>query len=206
MAQGYHHGNLRAAVLERAARVIAEQGPQELSLRALAADLGVSHTAPRHHFGSREGVLRALATEGFVELERRLRANRESGEGFLEAGVEYVRFAMEYPAHFQVMFARGLVGPDDTELEAARGAALAELEAGVASLTDEGRDVSDVPAALLAGWAMVHGIASLALSGALEASEVRALFGDTDLPAATRRSAGLLYGGVSEGSQAERQV
>ena len=204
MAQGYHHGNLRAAVLERAARIIAEQGPQELSLRALAADLGVSHTAPRYHFGSREGVLRALAAEGFVELERRLRANRESGKGFLEAGVEYVRFATDRPAHFQVMFAPGLIGPDDVELEAARGAAFAELKAGVESLTEEGRSVPDVPAAVLAGWAMMHGVASLALSGTLEGSGVRALFGDADLLTATRRSAGLLYGGGVEGPEAEQ--
>lgn len=205
MAHGYHHGNLRAAVLERAARIIAEQGPQELSLRALAADLGVSHTAPRHHFGSREGVLRALAAEGFTELERRLRANREAGEGFREAGVEYVRFATEHPAHFQVMFARGLIGPDDADLANARAAAFAELRAGVDSLTEEGRSVPDVPAAALAGWAMVHGIASLTLSGTLEGSGVRALFEDDDLLTVTRRSAGLLYGGAVEGSEVERE-
>ena len=201
MAHGYHHGNLRAAVLEGAARIIAEQGPQELSLRALAADLGVSHTAPRHHFGSREGVLRALAAEGFAELERRLRDTRESGKGFLEAGVEYVRFATECPAHFRVMFERDLTGPDDAELEAARGAAFTELREGVKTLTEEGRSVPDVPAALLAGWSMVHGIASLTLSGTLEVSGVRALFEDADLLTATRRSAGLLYGDVGESSE-----
>src|SRR5699024_2148309 len=122
MAHGYHHGNLRAAVLEGAARIIAEQGPQELSLRALAADLGVSHAAPRDHVGSREGVVRAGAAGGFAELGRRLRGNREPGKGFLEAGVEYVRVATECPAHVRVMFERDLTGPDAAELAAARGA------------------------------------------------------------------------------------
>jgi AcrR family transcriptional regulator len=60
----YHHGDLRRAVLDRAVQVIASEGTDALSLRALAADLGVSHTAPRHHFASRQGLLTAVAVEG----------------------------------------------------------------------------------------------------------------------------------------------
>src|SRR5699024_9722509 len=93
MAHGYHHGNLGASGLEVADCIISEIGPQDLCQRALAADLEVSHTEARHPFGSREWVLRDLSAEGFAELERRLRDNRESGKGFVEAGVEYVRFA-----------------------------------------------------------------------------------------------------------------
>jgi len=192
MADGYHHGNLRTAVLERAAEVIEREGPYAFSLRSLAADLGVSHTAPRHHFGGREGVLNALATEGFQELTARLRADREAGGGFLEAGVEYVRFATERPAHFQVMFAPALLSDDD-ELEAARTAAFAELQGGVRSLAAEGRPVEDSAAAVVAGWAIVHGIATLALTGNLDSSGVRRLFADTDVLTITRRSAGLLF-------------
>ncbi|MES0838208.1 TetR/AcrR family transcriptional regulator [Nocardiopsis tropica] len=197
MADGYHHGNLRAAVLERAAEVIEREGPYSFSLRSLAADLGVSHTAPRHHFGSREGVLNALAVEGFRDLAARLRADREAGGGLLEAGVEYVRFATDRPAHFQVMFAPTLLGEGDEELEAAREAAFAELQGGVRSLAEEGRPVEDGAAAVVAGWAIVHGIATLALTGNLDRSGVRRLFEDTDLLTITRRSAGLLFGPVS---------
>ncbi|MFE1170050.1 TetR/AcrR family transcriptional regulator [Nocardiopsis sp. NPDC058789] len=191
MADGYHHGNLRAAVLARAAEVIEQEGPYAFSLRSLAADLGVSHTAPRYHFGSREGVLNALATDGFTELARRLAANREAEGGFLESGVEYVRFAMEHPAHFQVMFAPSLLDQDDPALSAARGAAFGELRSGVASLAD---GVEDPAAGVVAGWSIVHGIATLALTGNLDSSGVRALLGDADLLAVTRRSAGLLFG------------
>lgn len=194
MADGYHHGNLRAAVLARAAEVIEEEGPYAFSLRSLAADLGVSHTAPRYHFGGREGVLNALATEGFTELANRLRANREADGGFLESGVEYVRFATERPAHFQVMFAPTLLDEDDPELSAARTAAFGELSSGVESLALEGRPVEDAAAGLVAGWGIVHGIATLALTGNLDSSGVRALLGDADLLTITRRSAGLLFG------------
>ena len=82
-------GNLAAAVLQRAAEVIAAEGPQGFSLRSLAADLGVSHTAPRHHFGSREGVLNALATQGYDWLADRLRRAREQSGSFLDVGVAY---------------------------------------------------------------------------------------------------------------------
>ncbi|GHC77575.1 TetR family transcriptional regulator [Nocardiopsis terrae] len=194
MADGYHHGNLRSAVLERVAEVIEREGPYAFSLRSLAADLGVSHTAPRYHFGSREGVLNALATEGFTELARRLRANREAGGGFLESGVEYVRFATDHPAHFQVMFAPTLLDEDDPELSAARAAAFGELRAGVESTASEGRPVDDAAAGVVAGWSIVHGIATLALTGNLDSSGVRSLLGDADLLTITRRSAGLLFG------------
>ncbi|MCP3014482.1 TetR/AcrR family transcriptional regulator [Nocardiopsis dassonvillei] len=199
MAHGYHHGNLRAAVLEKAAEVIAREGPYSFSLRSLALELGVSHTAPRHHFGSREGVLNALATEGFRELAARLRANRESGGGFLEAGVEYVRFATGHPAHFDVMFAPSLLSDDDAELNAARTAAFDELRAGVDSLAQEGREVEDAAAAMVAGWSVVHGIATLSLTGNLEGSGFGDLFRDADLLTVTRRSAGLLFGPSAAG-------
>ncbi|GAA1099192.1 TetR/AcrR family transcriptional regulator [Nocardiopsis metallicus] len=201
MADGYHHGNLRAAVLARAAEVIEREGPYSFSLRSLAADLGVSHTAPRYHFGSREGVLNALATEGYTELAARLRANREADGGFLESGVEYVRFATEFPAHFQVMFAPTLLDENDPELFAARTAAFGELSSGVESLAQEGRPVEDAAAGLVAGWGIVHGIATLALTGNLDSSGVRALLGDADLLTITRRSAGLLFGGSGSPSE-----
>ncbi|OLT27214.1 TetR family transcriptional regulator [Nocardiopsis sp. CNR-923] len=194
MTDGYHHGNLRAAVLKRAAEVIEEEGPHSFSLRSLAADLGVSHTAPRHHFGSREGVLNAIATEGFLILAERLRDNREAGGDFLETGVEYVRFAVDHPAHFQVMFTPTLLNARDPELAAARTAAFDELVTGADTVAEA---AGDEPAAVVGGWSIVHGIATLALTGNLDSSGVRSLFGDADLIDITRRSAGLLFASPS---------
>jgi AcrR family transcriptional regulator len=197
MAQDYHHGHLRQAVLERAVEVIGEEGPGQFSLRSLASDLGVSHTAPRHHFGSREGVLTAVAAEGYRLLAGRLESARIQG-GLLESGVAYVEFARDHPAHFEVMFSPKLYDEKDPELVAARAVTFAQLRGGVESMADL-RPSEDTAAAVVAAWAIVHGIATLALTGNLDASELGPLIGGGDLVAITRRSAALLYGGLPPG-------
>jgi AcrR family transcriptional regulator len=198
MADDYHHGSLRQAVLDRAVAVIAAEGPEGFSLRSLAADLGVSHTAPRHHFGSREGVLNAVAAQGFRLLAERLAEVRESGSGFLEAGVAYVDFALSHPAHFRVMFSPSLLDETNPELHDARQATFAELRSGVDQLSRAGQ-IEDAAAAVIAAWAIVHGIATLALTGNLDAAELRPLIADGDILAITRRSAGMLYGSPTAG-------
>jgi AcrR family transcriptional regulator len=164
--RSYHHGNLRDAILVAAASVIARDGVGSLSLRAIAGDLGVTHTAFRRHFGDREGVLNALAVQGHRLLAAELRA-AQAGE-FLDVGVAYVHFALTNPGHFTVMFRPDLLDNGDPELAAARSEAFAPLSVGVAAL-----DVPDPVAARVAGWGLVHGIATLALTGNL-ASALRA--------------------------------
>lgn len=193
MTHPYHHGNLHAAVLERAAVVIAAEGPYTLSLRSLAKDLGVTHTAPRHHFGSREGVLNALAAQGFGWLAEGLRQTRERGGGFLDLGVTYVEFAVAHPAHFQVMFTPTLLDLENAELAAARELAFAELTGGVDQVV-AAQGTDDAAAALIAGWSLVHGLATLALSGNLDSAGVRELLAEQDLSAITRRAGGMLFG------------
>src|SRR5690554_8214814 len=114
----YHHGNLREGLLDAAAEVIAARGPSGLNLRELARQLGVSHTAPRHHFGDKRGLVTALAATGYELLAERL---LEAGDDFLEMGVAYVRFALECPGHFAVMYQPELVDEADPQLIAARG-------------------------------------------------------------------------------------
>jgi AcrR family transcriptional regulator len=158
---GYHHGNLRDAILAGAAAVIARDGIGALSLRALAADIGVSHTAFRRHFGSREGVLNALAVRGNLLLAERLRTAAATGK-FVDVGVAYVRFALAEPGLFAVMFRSDLLDDDDPELICARIEALAPLRAGVHAL-----GAADPTAAEVASWGVVHGVATLALTGTL---------------------------------------
>ncbi len=193
MVDGYHHGNLRAAVLQRAVEVIAAQGPGALTMRSLAADLGVSHTAPRHHFGSLTGVFTAVAAEGFSLLGERMAAAGDSGAGFLEIGVSYVAFALTHPAHFQVMFSPSLLDGTDPSLAAAKGAVFAELTSGVEQMSAAG-GIEDAAAAVVAGWGIVHGIATLALTGNLDSAGLRPLIANGDIVAIARRSAGMLYG------------
>src|SRR5204862_2822943 len=97
----YHHGNLRRTVLDGALAAIAERGVGALSLRDVARRAGVSHAAPAHHFGDRAGVLTAIAIEGFEELAA---ATRTAGGDLVEGGLAYIRWALDHPAHYQVMF------------------------------------------------------------------------------------------------------
>ncbi|MGW9450050.1 TetR/AcrR family transcriptional regulator [Streptomyces sp. NPDC055632] len=155
----YHHGDLRQAVLAAALDVIAAEGPGALSLRDLARRAGVSHAAPAHHFKDRAGLLTAVAAEGYDLLARTLADTPD----LRERGVRYVRFAVEHPAHFQVMFQPDLLRADDPDLLAAKERASAELRAGVADL-DGTPGVPDAREAGIAAWSLAHGFATLLLT------------------------------------------
>ena len=157
----YHHGDLRETLLGSAAEQIAAEGVDSISLRALAQRAGVSHAAPAHHFGNRQGLLTALAIRGYHLLAEELRGAHDD---FREMAVAYIRFATRYPGHFDVMFRPDLLRTDDPELIAADAASGAELRSGVAQLNvpEASRSATE-----LAAWSLVHGFASLWRQGAL---------------------------------------
>lgn len=163
VSRPYHHGNLRRALLDAALEAIGERGPSALSLRDLATRTGVSHGAPAHHFGDKAGLLTAVAAEGYERLGAELEQARRDGS-FLDAGVAYVRFAISNPAHFQVMFQPALYREDDPAVAEARDRASAVLYGTAATRPDAGT-AADVGAA---GWCLVHGLATLWLSGNLQ--------------------------------------
>jgi AcrR family transcriptional regulator len=165
----YHHGDLRAAILDEAARLVAEQGADRVSLRELAREAGVSHAAPAHHFTDRRGLFTALAAEGFELLAADLAAARPR---FLDAALAYVRFAIAHPGHYRVMFDKSLLDPSNRELAAAEATAGAELSRGVASLPDPHAQ-ADPGGAQLAAWSLVHGFSMLWLNDAVN-PEVKA--------------------------------
>jgi AcrR family transcriptional regulator len=156
----YHHGDLRAALLRAAVDAIDESGPAELSVRAVARRVGVTHAAATYHFGDKAGLLTAIAAEGHRLLAEELEQTERVRGDFLEVGVAYVRFAVNHQAHFEVMFRRELYRPDDPELRAA-------LAATARSLYGTSQVDRDQMAAGVAAWSLVHGIATLWLSGAL---------------------------------------
>jgi AcrR family transcriptional regulator len=159
----YHHGDLRAALISAALAMIAEQGAANLSLRELARRAGVSHAAPAHHFGDKTGLLTAVAAEGYQLLAEATSAAWQRTGSFLEVGVAYVRFAIAHPAHFAVMFQPDLYREADPALTAARTRARAALENPAGATA---RAISGEPAtAGLAGWALMHGLATLWLTG-----------------------------------------
>lgn len=162
----YHHGDLRRTLLTAASSAIDDDGVARLSLRALAKRAGVSNAAPTYHFGDKAGLLTALAVEGHDLLADAL---SETGEtlSLVDMGVAYVTFALDHPSHFSVMFQPQLLRAGDSELNRAQGRSKAALADGTArALEDAGGETS--ADAQLAAWSLVHGFATLVLSGAID--------------------------------------
>lgn len=180
----YHHGDLKAVILTEAADLVAKRGADGISLRELARAAGVSHAAPAHHFTDRRGLFTALAAEGWRMLAAALANARPE---FIDAASAYVRFALDHPGHYAVMFDRSLVDPDDPELGAAQDAAGAELAQGVGTL-DDPRASQDPQAAALAAWSLVHGFSLLWLNGNIPAIDT-----DDDPMDTVDRVAGMLF-------------
>jgi AcrR family transcriptional regulator len=155
----YHHGDLRRAILDAAIESISASGSAALSLRELSRRAGVSHAAPIHHFGDKAGVLTALAAEGFGLLADAVAVGEDD---FVEAGVAYVRFAAMYKAHFEVMFRPDTYRADDPAVVVARERARQALTSGVRKKT-----VHESRLTGIAAWSLMHGFATLWLTGAL---------------------------------------
>ncbi|MCW7491153.1 TetR/AcrR family transcriptional regulator [Leptospira sp. 2 VSF19] len=107
-SNAYHHGNLREEVLEHSRKVLESKGVSSLSLRDIATDLGVSHTAPYRHFPKKMDLLQALVAEGFLELSEGMKRAWEASEDPLEkikkAGVEYIFLLLKNPRRTELMF------------------------------------------------------------------------------------------------------
>jgi AcrR family transcriptional regulator len=163
----YHHGNLRAALLDEAERRL---GDGELSLRELARAVGVSHGAPRRHFADKQALLDALAEGGFARLGRALEADGQDFTSRLAALARaYVRFATEHAALLELMFAGKHRSPD---LEAAADRAFAAPLALIADGQAAGEVVAGDPERVAnVAFAAVHGLAALAGAGVLEVDD-----------------------------------
>ena len=170
----YHHGDLRRALLEEAVRTIRDDGASALTLRAVGARLGVSRTALYRHFADKPALLNAVSEDGFRRLGDALEhAWQKAGggvAGFEEQGRAYVRFALDNPSHYRVMF--GVWSSkqlDDSALRAAGTRAFQLLVDALTALQREGiarRDETPVAMARYV-WATVHGIAMLGIDGRL---------------------------------------
>jgi AcrR family transcriptional regulator len=171
-ARPYHHGDLRAALLSAAEAELSDTGIERFSLRAVAKRAGVSHAAPAHHFGDAQGLLTALAAEGFTRFLATQRAHEAAfpagqPDRLIAAGLGYIAFATGYPALFRLMFASTRPDFAAPDLHAAAGAAYEHLLENIAELTGVADPRSD-PAACAdatAAWAIVHGLADLMQTG-----------------------------------------
>ncbi|MFG3531233.1 TetR/AcrR family transcriptional regulator [Streptomyces sp. NPDC047917] len=171
----YHHGDLRAACLRAARELLEEDGSAGLSLRAVARRAGVSATAPYRHFADRDALVSAVAAQGYRELAEHLAAAHPSPatpEELAAVAVAYVRFALERPALFRVMFAE----PCDPDSEERVGAttAISEYVRSIVRGTFPGADPDALSTTV---WAIVHGLAFLHLDGKLDTSTPEAVSG-----------------------------
>jgi AcrR family transcriptional regulator len=167
----YHHGDLRRTLIDAALDVIATSGPGHLSLRALARSAGVSHAAPAHHFGDKSGVFTAIATEGFellYESQVRTSEGMDPAETLFPLAVNYVLFAIEHPSHYEVMWREDLYDSSDGTLVAARQQVFEVFYQSVTAGTGE-LEPQQFRGAVAAAWSIVHGFATLWLSGNLTA-------------------------------------
>ena len=169
--RSYHHGNLQPALLDAAAALVAERGPEGFSMLDAARACGVSASAPYKHFADKAALLEALAQRALAMLNARLAAawgdgRPEPGAAFLRVGQTYLAFAREEPGHYLALFRAGAApapppapgqvparAPDSAPL----GEALAALGIGPGAATEIALQV----------WAISHGLASLERAGQL---------------------------------------
>ena len=169
----YHHGSLHQALIDATEDILAEHGIEGFTLREAARRAGVSAAAPAHHFGSAVGLLTEVALLGFEELTRALKAASAGGGNdpatrLREQGVAYVRFALDHPGLFQLMFRQTKLKAKDARLHEAGRAAMAELKTAIGDLFAQNKRRPSERATLattLAAWSAAHGFAQLALEG-----------------------------------------
>ena len=165
--RGYHHGNLKEALIRAALELIAQKGPAGFTFAEAARWAGVSPAAPYRHFRDRDELLANVARRGFEEFEQVLARAWDSGRpdpmsALDRLGKAYLSFARKEPAYYSAMFEGGVspqVAPDlDSCGERAFAILRAAAEAVIATLPTK------APPALMVAlhiWAMSHGVASL---------------------------------------------
>jgi AcrR family transcriptional regulator len=173
-ASQYHHGDLKSAVLLAAEKILERDGLQAVTLRAVARVVGVSHTAPKNHFGDLMGLLSELAAVGYLRFAAALgeAVNSTSGDArdrLRAMGSAYVAFARAHPKLFLLMFHSERLDMKRPSLLAAIDESRQSLRTAVISMA-QARPMKpvEVAARATASWSLVHGLAMLLLDGRLK--------------------------------------
>jgi AcrR family transcriptional regulator len=159
----YHHGDLSRALVEAARRILERDGPEALSLRAVAREAGVSPAAPYHHFKDKNELFGAVAKQGWAALRDALaEAECESvQDAAIKTGLAYVRFATQNPALYRLMYDMArlradLEDPDDED------SGFALVEKAIREAGGEIVDPTDLQLSIIAAWCASHGLAEMA--------------------------------------------
>lgn len=166
--KSYHHGNLRAELLDTAIEQLREQGTEELSLRALARAIGVSQTAPYRHFADKGDLLAAMATRGYRSLLASLQEAGDSAgscprDQLVAFAHAYVDYAASNPKLFKLMFGP-TVQPGDKYPElrdASRETILLVQQMLARGMEQDVFRTQDIVYLANAAWAGIHGLATL---------------------------------------------
>lgn len=171
--RNYHHGDLRAALIEEGLRLLADRDARDLGLREVARAVGVSATAVYRHFPDKGALLEALATAGF---ERLAAAQADAAQdapsraaGFNETGRAYVKFALANPGLFRLMYSFAPKGDPFSDQDGPVDAAMAMLIDNAAALAPKARGPDAARLLAIRSWALVHGLAVLMLDGEIPA-------------------------------------
>lgn len=170
--RGYHHGNLREALVEAALKLIEEKGPLGFTMAEAARAAGVSPAAPYRHFKGREELIEEAARQGFVLFAERLELAYRSGgpsalTAFLETGRAYLEFARSNPGHYMAMFESGVAIAGNSELAVAADRAMSILITAAERLAAHLPADRRPPATMVANhiWAFSHGVVELFARG-----------------------------------------
>ncbi len=162
---GYHHGNLKPALVAAADAIIRDRGIEGFSLREAARRAGVSIGAPAHHFGSATGLLTEVALLGYDSLGEALNAvivSDDPARDLRELALAYVRCALDHPGRFRLMFRPDLVNRDDPRYAEASSRALTGFAGAIARRDGAS---ADTMADIFLVWSSIHGMANLVLDG-----------------------------------------
>jgi AcrR family transcriptional regulator len=177
LKRGYHHGNLRPALLKAAAQMVSEGGPGKVTMRALSDRIGVSRTALYQHFKNKNDLLSAVAVDSYAGLKARLHEIRSDDASDLvsrlhDMSVAYVAFALENPDQYKLMFGDEVLKDGvSPELSAASLSAYDELISLIEICQEEKRIAGEDPLSVAnVFWAMCHGLSMLLLSGQIQVS------------------------------------
>lgn len=170
----YHHGDLRAALLAQVGGLVREEGVAEVSLREVARRARVSHGAPAHHFKNKAGLLTAFAAEGYDRLADLIEQALTWSKAVTPPdrvelmGRAYIRFAVDNPEHFIVMYpGEGLNRADPEYIRASDRVFTALIEA-IGEGARQGYLTANAGVAAAGAWSIAHGFSSLWLSRRLQ--------------------------------------
>ena len=167
--KAYHHGDLKAALVACATDILRKEGPEALTLRAVARAAGVSVAAPYRHFADRRQLVAAVAAEGFRRMGEAMHAAMARGgrDGLRGVAEAYVRFAHENPAEYHVMFGPEMANTEDLpELRETGRSVLGFVAYGIGMLQQAGMVGPGDPALMaVVTWAQLHGLVMLSLDG-----------------------------------------